>query len=310
MNANTLSFVDTLNIVPDAAVVVDSRGYIMFANSVVADILGHSQDDLVNQPVSMLIPERYRADHARNVTEFQRWGTRKLMSTRSIIHALNADGREVPVTIGLSNFEADGKRYTLAVLRDATVTDRSIRLATTRAERDELTQLGNRSLLRRVLKTACNEQNEPFALLYLDLCGFKPFNDRHGHHTGDRVLQEVARRISACVRPADTVVRLGGDEFVILMRGVHHEPALNHSAERIARAVGEPLTSLGLEDRVTANIGCAIFPHDAGDPERLLRHADRSMYEAKQRGVNISFAAHCSLEDTSASVKVRAICHD
>lgn len=200
MNMETFPLGDALDVLPDAVIAVDRAGRIVHANRVIRTLLGLDPAELINEPLERLLPERYRERHRRLVPEYQKSGQPKLMSNRSVLYAMHRDGHEVPVTIALSNLQVGGETCSLAVLRDATVAESHLREAVGRAEKDPLTGLGNREHLMRQLRTACEDPQRPFALMYLDLKGFKPFNDRHGHHTGDRVLQLVGRRLREATR--------------------------------------------------------------------------------------------------------------
>jgi diguanylate cyclase (GGDEF)-like protein len=119
-------------------------------------------------------------------------------------------------------------------------------------------------------------------LLYLDLDGFKPVNDRHGHAAGDAVLKEIARRLSALLRKSDTVARIGGDEFAVILDNP------GDSAERVAEkcreAIGLPLRFEGQDISVGVSIGLALFPIDGLTEEDLLKTADGAMYRVKRAG--------------------------
>jgi len=150
---------------------------------------------------------------------------------------------------------------------------------------DPLTHLPNRRLLEDRLGHAIQRavrDGRGFALLYLDLDGFKPVNDRLGHAAGDTVLRTVAERLDDAVRPGDTVARVGGDEFVILLADVHDEPEIRHSAERIVTALRAPVHVADVDVVVTTSVGAARFPEDGTSVEDLLAAADGAMYEAKR----------------------------
>lgn len=158
------------------------------------------------------------------------------------------------------------------------------------AYHDPLTQLPNRRLLsdriHQMLSNA-DRQQTLIALCCLDLDGFKPINDTYGHHAGDRVLVEIARRLQDAVRPHDTVARLGGDEFVLLLTNLHSRAESDVVLARILQAVAEPI-ALGNEllVRVTASIGVTLYPNDGRDPDQLLQNGDQAMYLAKVTGRN------------------------
>jgi len=150
---------------------------------------------------------------------------------------------------------------------------------------DPLTGLADRTLLSQRIDDALTLGTRTSCLLFVDLDGFKAVNDRLGHAAGDQVLQQLARRLAALVRPQDVYARLGGDEFVVLC--VDTEPHQAEAiAERLRAAVAEPLTVDGREFSVTATVGLSasgITPPNATDASRLLRQADERMYEAKRR---------------------------
>jgi diguanylate cyclase (GGDEF)-like protein len=158
-----------------------------------------------------------------------------------------------------------------------------------RANFDPLTGLVNRALLRDRLEHAlARARRGPghTALMYLDLDGFKAVNDRHGHAAGDEVLRLVAGRLRATVRAGETVARLGGDEFVVLIEPPTDGAAAAAAAERILEALRAPFPAAGMEIRVTASIGVAVFPEDAADGETLLCNSDAAMLRAKKSGRN------------------------
>lgn len=154
---------------------------------------------------------------------------------------------------------------------------------------DQLTELPNRTLLQERLDHAilrCKRCGEEGALLFLDLDRFKNINDSLGHAAGDRVLQESARRLRACVRDSDTVARLGGDEFIILLEGFDHPDNIHSVANRILLSVAQEIPDQGVALGVTASIGICFFPGDGESADDLLKAADTAMYQGKSRGRN------------------------
>jgi diguanylate cyclase (GGDEF)-like protein len=149
---------------------------------------------------------------------------------------------------------------------------------------DSLTGLPNRALLLDRLELAlgrAEREEQPVSVLFLDLDGFKVVNDSLGHVAGDRLLIDVARRLSGCLRRGDTAARIGGDEFAILLGDIGDPDRAPHVAKRVIAALGEPFTVLGREVFISASIGIAYGQSDA---ESLLRNADVAMYRAKRSG--------------------------
>ncbi|MBH9552131.1 GGDEF domain-containing protein [Inhella gelatinilytica] len=152
------------------------------------------------------------------------------------------------------------------------------------ANHDPLTGLANRGLFfevgRQRLELA-RRQQRPLALLALDLDGFKPVNDHHGHAVGDALLKEVADRLLETSRSADVVARLGGDEFVLLLSDTDADQA-RQTGERLLAALAPPWSAA--PQPVTVSIGLALYPADGERLEDLLLQADRALYAAKAAG--------------------------
>lgn len=157
------------------------------------------------------------------------------------------------------------------------------------ASHDALTGLPNRALLDERLQQEIDREalhGSRFALLCLDLDGFKQVNDAWGHEAGDAVLAAVARRLTSCVRAADTVARRGGDEFVIIHVTDSALPASAVAlAERLIEAVSAPMESGGAPVHIGLSIGIAVAGGGT-EADTLLRNADKAMYEAKAAGRN------------------------
>jgi len=148
---------------------------------------------------------------------------------------------------------------------------------------DPLTGLANRVLFVDRLEHALARRGSRVAVLFLDLDDFKVVNDRYGHAHGDELLRQVAARVRACLRPADTPARMGGDEFAILLEDADG-PQLMDVAERIVAAFSEPFTVSGSEVRVKGSLGVATNSSGHETAEDLLRNADVAMYTAKAGG--------------------------
>jgi diguanylate cyclase (GGDEF)-like protein/PAS domain S-box-containing protein len=157
------------------------------------------------------------------------------------------------------------------------------------AHYDVLTGLPNRTLfldrLEREIKKS-NRSGLALTLLYIDLDQFKEVNDTLGHHVGDALLVDAARRIVACVRVSDTVARLGGDEFTVILEELSDSSRVERVAQDVIKTLTEPFQVGGETVYVSASIGITIYPTDAADAESLLKNADQAMYVAKNSGRN------------------------
>jgi diguanylate cyclase (GGDEF)-like protein len=158
------------------------------------------------------------------------------------------------------------------------------------AQTDSLTALANRRAFhdRLTLAFAAGKRGaEPFAVLCLDLDGFKAVNDTLGHQGGDSLLMQVADRLRACTRNTDMVARLGGDEFVVLQATVLSPEDVTQLAKRILQAVSMPYDINGNPVVIRVSIGIAVVPSDGGSVDELLGRADLALYRAKSSGGNV-----------------------
>ncbi|SDN85613.1 PAS domain S-box-containing protein/diguanylate cyclase (GGDEF) domain-containing protein [Halomonas shengliensis] len=157
------------------------------------------------------------------------------------------------------------------------------------ASHDALTGLGNRAMLEDRLAhdlALAARQGTRLGVMFIDLDEFKPINDSLGHAIGDRLLQQLARRLAQVLRRGDTLARFGGDEFVILLNGLKEEVQALEVAERLLELVARPYRIEGHELHLTASIGIAVSADDGTPPMELIQQADMAMYRAKQHGRN------------------------
>lgn len=208
---------------------------------------------------------------------------------------LNAPGgRKIPVSaLGVVQREPDGALGWIAMqARDISELKRVEAQLREAATHDNLTGLPNRTLFNDRLEQAVARHlrvRRGVAVMFCDLDGFKPINDRYGHAAGDEVLIEIANRLRSITRSSDTAARVGGDEFVVVCEEVTDTDELSTLAERVIDVVREPVT---LRDGRTVHLGISVGIGVARsrqgdvDADRLLTAADTAMYRAKARGGN------------------------
>ncbi len=199
------------------------------------------------------------------------------------------DGTQYPVEVRLQYSRAEEPPVFVAIILDVSERKRHEERLNYLAYHDSLTGLPNRArLLERIAQALAEADRHErlVAVLLLDLDRFKNVNDTLGHEAGDRLLGEVARRLSACVRPDDTVARLSGDEFTVVLADVAHVDDVARVARKILERFQESFRVNGQELFVTTSIGITLYPFDDRDPTVLLRNADTAMYHAKDSGRN------------------------
>lgn len=177
----------------------------------------------------------------------------------------------------------------IGFIRDVTERKRAEQQIEYQAYHDALTGLANRRLFQEHLSLAlalAQRRTSIVAVFFLDLDHFKVINDSLGHTIGDELLREVAARLRRIVREGDTVARVGGDEFTIILQELPRREAVRAVAEKVLRAVAEPVDVSGHRLYITTSIGITLFPDHGEDAETLLRNADTAMYQAKSLGRN------------------------
>jgi diguanylate cyclase (GGDEF)-like protein/PAS domain S-box-containing protein len=186
------------------------------------------------------------------------------------------------------------------------------------ARTDVLTGLANRMTFSEHLRqafAAAQRGARSFAVLYLDLDRFKEVNDTLGHHAGDRLLQEVGRRLRDVTREIDLVARLGGDEFAIVQMGIDDSAAAGTLAEKLIEIVSAPYVIDGNDLRIGVSIGISLYDGHVGSPDALLMQADQALYRAKHAGrgqyrfhsdqIDHEVRAHMSLAEDLRSALAR-----
>jgi len=152
------------------------------------------------------------------------------------------------------------------------------------ATHDPLTGLANRRLFYDRLQQAIRHAKRyggKVGILYVDLNQFKAINDTHGHHVGDAVLTEVAKRLTASIRYSDSIARLGGDEFAVLLEGLQGREDILVAARAVEQSLSEEADFFGIDLVITASIGQAMYPDDGDSEDTLIRAADAAMYRVK-----------------------------
>jgi diguanylate cyclase (GGDEF)-like protein/PAS domain S-box-containing protein len=268
----------------DGAATVSAGGIVLYANQALADLVGSTCSRIVGKPVLALIAESSR-DGLRGVIGPSSGGG-------SVEAALvTVEGDVVPVLLGASSLLVDGGQITCLTVTDLTSERKAEAILAHSAHHDALTGLPNRTLLTDRIQHALERRSfgtDLMALHFCDVDGFKNVNDAHGHQIGDVVLQAIAARLVAAVRPEDTVARIGGDEFVVLCEQLSDLDAATMIATRLSTAVATPVaTSIGMVE-VTLSVGVAVAQSgEDASSDTLLRDADEAMYKAKRQGPNV-----------------------
>jgi diguanylate cyclase (GGDEF)-like protein/PAS domain S-box-containing protein len=288
---NTQKFLDTIveNVpvpiivkdVPDGAKNANGCRFSLI-NRACEELLGVQREDVIGKTLAEVYPN----EHADYVI---RENNAALRSKHPIVfsdHEVHTPGNGIRAAVArnVAVRDDDGKpQYLLTVLEDVTERKRTEQRIFHMAHFDNLTELPNRATFNDAMETAlkhAQKTGEQFAVLSLDLDGFKDANDSHGHAVGDALLREVARRLHAAAEGA-FLARIGGDEFMLIVNDGKQPEAASAVAERLLRALGGEIE---VDDRILsvgATIGGAIYPLDGTDAKTLMINADVALYRAK-----------------------------
>lgn len=267
----------------DSHLLLDQSGRIRYANKIASARLGYAEEELLQLRITDVDPayemaqfgELFLRSKQARIPPFERTHRRK-------------DGSTFPVEIAVTVLELRGEWLMFVTSRDISERKQNEQRVRDASLHDWLTGLPNRALVFEYgshLLAAARRGHGGGAMLFIDLDRFKPINDLYGHETGDRVLQEVGRRLRQCTRTEDMVGRLGGDEFVILLP---HLDASRHReaivAQHVVDSISRPFQVNAFELSISPSIGIAYFPEHADDVDTLIHAADLAMYQAKQAG--------------------------
>jgi len=283
----------TLDSIGDAVLSTDAAGHVTYLNSVAESLLGWSRGEASGRPlgeVLRVVDGTTREPSGRNPMKLAMTGDKSVgLAANSVL--VRRDGAEIPIEDSAAPIHGrDGAVIgAVMVFHDVSASREVMAKMSHLAQHDFLTDLPNPVLLGDRISQAialARRHDKQFAVLFMDLDRFKEINDSLGHNAGDKLLQSVARRLTACVRGSDSVCRKGGDEFVVLLSEITHAEHAARSAGKIIAAVTAVHRVAGQELTVTASIGIAIYPRDGENAETLLKAADAAMYQAKAGGRN------------------------
>jgi diguanylate cyclase (GGDEF)-like protein/PAS domain S-box-containing protein len=270
------------NAIPSTVAVVDARGRYVFANRAFEAAVGLSEDQIVGRTASEVLGE---VEFARRLP----WVNRALAgeACRFELESHGPEGTRYTALDYIPLRPADGQPDGFVVVtEDITSSRRETHRLQHLAQTDALTGLLNRSGFELYLGSLLSPAElSPIAVLFVDLDGFKPVNDLHGHAAGDEVLQQVAERLKRLVRPADAVARLGGDEFAFVLPGVREPSHALRVAQSVVDSLEAPLRlQQGVQVKVGASVGGVVGEVALSGWPDLLRLADEQLYMAKAAG--------------------------
>ena len=262
---------------PDLVSVLDAKGRIAYSSPSASAVLGFETGRLTGTAVFDIV---HPDDRPYMIHHFD-----ALLKERDAVVRLQCRVRPASGDYRWFEFTASNQMHNPALTgvvinaRDISQTRAFQEQLAHEAAHDALTGLPNRRRMQDALGASLRD--DAVAVLFVDLDGFKPVNDAHGHEAGDELLRQVAERLSACVRENDVLARVGGDEFVVLMPGVHDSSDTEAMCTRIGDTFRAPFRIEGHDVTIGASVGVHLAPLSC-DPDEALRAADHAMYTIKK----------------------------
>lgn len=297
----------TFDTSPDGVLIVRATdGKIIDANPAFLEIMRFDREEVLGRTSTQVGMWADESDSHKVAEDLQEKGSCRDLEVR----LRRKVGEIFWAELSAAYADIDGEQCVISYIRDVSEAKADEEQIRTLAFYDTLTGLPNRRLLWERLRQALISSirsGAKHALLFVDLDGFKSLNDTLGHHIGDLLLQETAKRIAGCVREVDTVARLGGDEFVIVLEDLSQIPEIAAAQARtvggkILAAIDQPFLLEGRECHTTSSMGITVFGNQNESTNEVLQQADIAMYQAKAAGRNAMFFFAPALQ---ASVNAR-----
>lgn len=292
----------------EAITITDGQGRITDVNDTFCRVTGYQREEAVGQSIAFLQAPQDRAEFMHQVwAEVQESGY-----WHGEVSKQRKNGTLYANLCTISEIKGPDQRslHYACFFSDITAIKDYQRQLEHIAYYDPLTGLPNRVMLSERLQQAkaqAQRRGTSLAIVYLDLDGFKPVNDRYGHQTGDRMLVGIAHAMREALRGGDSIARFGGDEFVAFISDLEQPGDCLPVLQRLLEAAATTVHVGELDLSVSASLGVSIYPQDDGDIDQLVRHADQAMYLAKQNGKNqIQFydpAKEASVKALSSTVE-------
>ena len=269
------------------AIYVIKNGKVVYTNKKFCDVFGYTQDEMKHIDTDSLV---YPEDFNMVVSNLQEREKNLGLGIEYSFRGVKKSGEIIDLHVYGSSVQLyDGSHAIIGILTDETERNRDKAELEKLASRDTLTELYNRnhfnSELKRMVSKAKREQSS-LALILFDIDNFKRVNDSLGHHAGDKIIQETARKVATVLRDTDSFYRIGGDEFTIIIESYKQKEDIVSLLHRIDDVMSQSIEIENIAFHISLSIGIALYPQDAQDEVTLQKRADLAMYEAKSQGKN------------------------
>lgn len=263
----------------EGVIILDSDKRILKVNKAIKNMFGFKEEDLIQNKIDILNFEFDNINFHNIFDIVQQKGY-----WRGEARIYNKNDVSLPVWLSATFLQFNGYKVYILILSDISKLKEKEEELEKLAYYDLLTNLPNRNFFMKKLKEIIDDTIcKSFALLFIDLDGFKVINDTLGHDIGDKVLINVADRIISCIDKGDIVFRLGEDEFIVLTFNIDNEYKVRDFANKIINEISKPLFINNFDIKASASIGIVKYPKDDITFEGLLRKVDATLYEVKEK---------------------------
>ena len=274
----------------EGVMILNRQGLVMDVNAAFERILGFKKSEVIGSRPEMFSSEKKHRSSYSNVWD----GLKHFKQWQGEIWTYHKNKSKRPSWLTISCvYDGDELTHYVGLMSDISEIKRSEQALYHMAHHDSLTGLPNRLLLNERLEQAlkhAQRRGRHVAVVFVDLDNFKFVNDGMGHAVGDSLLKQVAEMLTETVRAEDTVARIGGDEFLLVLGDIGNPENVAYVVEKLLTRVNSKIHLGGLDIRVSASMGVAVYPTDGEDRATLIRNADAAMYRAKSSGkMNFQF---------------------
>lgn len=290
LNLTLNRFEAVVNNAYDGIITIDEMQNIKLFNEAAQSMFGYSLDDIIGQPLTKLLPRKFRDKHHDYVTGFKKSPINsRPMQTRASVQGLRKDGSCFPIEVTISKIRLEDSIEFTAVIRDISEKNELLEELLITSRKDPLTSLYNRRYFTDLLASEITRSKRfmrGYSLMMLDIDHFKLINDRFGHSCGDSALVNFADILINNTREVDTICRWGGEEFLILLPEISESDAAI-VAEKIRLNVERSENMYDGElVKFTVSIGLGYFSGDSIEMSNMIKQVDKCLYKAKTTGRN------------------------
>lgn len=278
---------------PNAILIVNKSGEVVFANSSAEKLWGYKNSDLTRKTVEMLMPESFREKHIKNRNDYLKNPKNKWMKNRGTLFILNANGKTIPVEISINPIVVKNETNILCTINDISAQLSHEKELLRQSRIDIPTTLPNRLSFQEYLFKAIlrvQKSQHEISVLIIDIDNFESINQNYGYTTGDLLIKNLAEKLITITDPSDVLARIGGDQFGIILEEKHSLDDVRRLSNEIFKLTKKPTTINKDNITFTISIAAGNFPSAGTTVDKLIENIEVTLRKVKaEGGSNIAF---------------------